>query len=275
LTRRYGSIDDDLEIMLSRYPADETPSITLHLTPPKSTSNISTNNNAQTQGGSNSTFPNNYNSKSLYSTPPREKKEKVNGILNKSSGSVLGSQKKKQSSEAVTGGGHIRTITPEKPVHENHNHFSAHKTTSNSTNTPNKAHTNGNTHNNQDGPTHLPNIPKAPSFNPNPPSDLVLPPAPKSTGARSTRSTATALTTRPKSVHPNTGAIRGYEDDDDVVEGETLGDKHKRKWKAFHEGRGVRTVVGSIGGVKDGEFDLGFLVRFRTRPYQTVWFEAE
>jgi hypothetical protein len=54
-----------------------------------------------------------------------------------------------------------------------------------------------------------------------------------------------------------------------------LGDKHKRKWKAFHEGRGVRTVVGSIGGVKDGEFDLGFLVRFRTRPYQTVWFEAE
>lgn len=32
-----------------------------------------------------------------------------------------------------------------------------------------------------------------------------------------------------------------------------MGDRHKRAWKAFHEGRGVRTVVGNIGGAKNGE----------------------
>lgn len=32
-----------------------------------------------------------------------------------------------------------------------------------------------------------------------------------------------------------------------------MGDRHKRQWVAFREGRGVRTVQGSIGGVKDGE----------------------
>jgi hypothetical protein len=82
----------------------------------------------------------------------------------------------------------------------------------------------------------------------NPPSSsLFVPSAPKS-------SVSTRTTSRPKSVHPNTGAISGYDDPSDPrIEGESMGDRHKRQWVAFREGRGVRTVQGSIGGVKDGE----------------------
>lgn len=83
---------------------------------------------------------------------------------------------------------------------------------------------------------------------PNPPSSsLFVPSAPKS-------SVSIRTTSRPKSVHPNTGAISGYDDPSDPrIEGESMGDRHKRQWVAFREGRGVRTVQGSIGGVKDGE----------------------
>lgn len=200
--------------MLSRYPVDETPSITLHLTPPKNASLPSG------QQGSNS----------LYSSPPRENEKKPNGILNKPTGTGSLGRKSNQNGQGNgSGNGHVKTVTPEKPVHEDIHH---------------KLHT-------VTAPSITPDNTQASAVAPS--SDFLVPSAPKSRGARSTRSTATAMTSRPKSVHPTTGAVQGYEDDDDIVEGETLGDRHKRKWKAFHEGRGVRTVVGSIGGVKDGE----------------------
>jgi len=86
-------------------------------------------------------------------------------------------------------------------------------------------------------------------------SSLFVPSAPKS-------SVSTRTTSRPKSVHPNTGAISGYDDPSDPrIEGESMGDRHKRQWVAFREGRGVRTVQGSIGKVKDGESSSPLFVR--------------
>ncbi len=46
--------------------------------------------------------------------------------------------------------------------------------------------------------------------------------------------------------------ILGPDNDGDVYE--SLGDKHKRAWNDFHSENGVRTVIGSIAGVKNGEW---------------------
>jgi hypothetical protein len=82
---------------------------------------------------------------------------------------------------------------------------------------------------------------------------------------------STMTTSRPKSVHPNTGAVQGYDEQPDDVPGESLGDRHKRRWKAFHEGRGVRTVVGDIAGAKEGELESN-LTPVQVRAPADTWY---
>lgn len=77
---------------------------------------------------------------------------------------------------------------------------------------------------------------------------------PVAPAAHSVRSTATAsqrITGGRKTVHGPTGSII---DLDVSTRGESqaqesLGDKHKRLWKDFHDNNGVRTVVGKVGEV--------------------------
>lgn len=70
--------------------------------------------------------------------------------------------------------------------------------------------------------------------------------------ARSIRSTVSRKSMSKQSVHPGTGAIVNVPQ---TIEGqESAGDKHKRMWKEFHAGNGVRTVVGKVGNVDNGEY---------------------
>lgn len=72
--------------------------------------------------------------------------------------------------------------------------------------------------------------------------------------ARSIRSTVSRKSMSKHSVHPGTGAIVPVPQS---MEGqESAGDKHKRLWKEFHAGNGVRTVVGRVGNVDNGELIL-------------------
>lgn len=74
--------------------------------------------------------------------------------------------------------------------------------------------------------------------------------------ARSIKSTVSRRSVSKQSVHPGTGAIV---DVPQSMEGqESAGDKHKRLWKEFHAGNGVRTVVGKVGDVENGGFPTSF-----------------
>lgn len=77
--------------------------------------------------------------------------------------------------------------------------------------------------------------------------------------ARSIRSTVSRKSMSKQSVHPTTGAIVNVPQ---TMEGqESAGDKHKRMWKEFHAGNGVRTVVGKVGNVDNGELPWKWISR--------------
>ncbi|KAJ9101483.1 hypothetical protein QFC19_005134 [Naganishia cerealis] len=90
--------------------------------------------------------------------------------------------------------------------------------------------------------------------------------------ARSLRSTVSRksnhTTTTSKSVHPQTGAIVSVPQPV-PGQGETLGDKHKRLWKEFHNENGVRTVVGKVGNVDGVRMLLkqGYRHVYVSRPF--------
>ncbi|GHJ88974.1 hypothetical protein NliqN6_5376 [Naganishia liquefaciens] len=85
--------------------------------------------------------------------------------------------------------------------------------------------------------------------------------------ARSIKSTISRRSVSKQSVHPGTGAIV---DVPQSMEGqESAGDKHKRLWKEFHAGNGVRTVVGKVGNVDNVRMLLkqGYRHVYVSRPF--------